>query len=288
MKFNRLIIYPWMILFFFFSSSEAVTGPAEPCSVCVVSPSAVHPSTENTLFIASATPTDSFQSFEDDFASEFGASTPTQKTPSVFDPFSGYNRAMTDFNDYVYINFMIPAARGYRDYTSDSFRMVTGNFFDNLTAPVRFANNLLQFKFENALEELGRFTVNSTIGLFGFFDPASSEGLERHPEDFGQTLGYYGFGSGFHFVLPLLGPSNLRDIIGMSGDSWISPVSYYHGREYNLFENQDQSIGARVFDNLNVRSNDPEAYIKIKTDALDLYTFLREAYEQNRVKQIKE
>lgn len=288
-KYRRYIIWPVMVISFLFLPLEA-NNTQDPYDVYIV-PSAYQDVTADyevyRLATADAPAMDFPESFENDFADEFE----TSQTPSLnsaYDPFSSYNRAMTDFNDFVYVEFLTPAAKRYRDNTPDGLRMVMGNFFDNITFPIRFANNLLQMKTTQAAEELGRFLVNSTIGLFGFFDPASSEGLEQHPEDFGQTLGYYGVGSGFHFVLPILGPSNLRDIVGMSADSWISPVSYYHGREYNLLENQEQSMGARALETLNLRSKDPDAYEKIKTDAIDLYPFLREAYEQNRQKQIKE
>ena len=160
--------------------------------------------------------------FFDDFDNEFAKT--EEKHP--FDPLSGYNRVMTTFNDKLYINVLNPVATGYSNTLPQSFRISVSNFFDNLLFPIRFVNNLLQFKFQNCTEELGRFVVNTIWGLGGFMDPASSElGWKAHNEDFGQTLGFYGVGEGFHVVLPFLGPSNLRDMVGLVADGYVSPIS---------------------------------------------------------------
>ncbi|NIP49124.1 MAG: VacJ family lipoprotein, partial [Phycisphaerae bacterium] len=141
---------------------------------------------------------------------------------SQFDPLSGYNRVMTQVNDRVYFWALKPVAQGYSAVVPEPARLAVGRFFRNLLMPVHFANNLLQLKPKGAMTELARFAINSTVGVLGFADPAQKHfDLQPYPEDFGQTLGYYGVGSGFHIVLPLLGPSNLRDTVGLIPDHFL-------------------------------------------------------------------
>ncbi|WP_419765603.1 MAG: VacJ family lipoprotein [Arcobacter sp.] len=221
-----------------------------------------------------------------DFSDEFN-----DKKLEVFDPLSGYNRVMTSFNDKVYIYVFDPVTRGYKTVMPEVARTGVSNFFDNLLFPIRFVNNLLQFKFENSAEELGRFLVNSTFGLLGFMDPASEElGWEAHDEDFGQTLGFYGMGSGFHIVLPILGPSNLRDTFGLVASAYVSPLNDMGDSDlkYKIPNNSEQTIYISTSNNINKNSFTLGRYQDLKKDALDLYPFLRNIYEQKREKEIKE
>ncbi|QKF81615.1 VacJ family lipoprotein [Halarcobacter ebronensis] len=206
------------------------------------------------------------------------------------DSFEGYNRAMTSFNDYFYINVLNPVAKGYKEVIPEPGRIAIANFFDNLMFPIRFLNNILQFKFQNALEETGRFVVNSTIGIGGLLDRASENGLKEHKEDFGQTLGYYGFGSGAHIVLPILGPSNVRDIVGLAADMYINPVTDLgkHDIDYKIPDEGWETIAIGTFQTINKTSLNIGQYENLKKDAIDLYPFLRDIYEQNREKAIKE
>ena len=207
----------------------------------------------------------------------------------VYDPLNGYNRAMTTFNDKLYMYILAPTARGYRYVVHKDIRKGVNNFFNNILYPVRLINNLLQGKFKNSLEETERFVINTTIGFFGFFDPAKSEfGIKQHNEDFGQTLGYYGVGAGPHIVLPFFGPSNLRDTFSMYPDSLANPVDYYKKRGYNLANSGEQSLGITIFEKVNKTSLEGETYMKIREDAVDLYPYLRDMYEQYRENQIKE
>lgn len=227
----------------------------------------------------------------DNFADEFDKEFAKTEEKHVFDPLSGYNRVMTNFNDKVYINVLNPVATGYSNTFPQTFRVAMSNFFDNLLFPIRFVNNLLQFKLDNCAEELGRFVVNTIWGLGGFMDPASSElGWEAHKEDFGQTLGFYGVGEGFHIVLPLLGPSNLRDMVGLVADGYVSPVSATGASDiqYKIPENIAQQLGIQVGDTINSTSLRLGQYENIKKDSLDLYPFLRDIYSQSRNKQIEE
>jgi phospholipid-binding lipoprotein MlaA len=199
----------------------------------------------------------------------------------VIDPLSGYNRLMTRVNDKIYFWLLKPIARGYRAVTPEWARLGVGRFFRNLLMPVRFVNNLLQLKAKRAGTELARFVLNTTIGVLGFGDPAANRfDLQAYPEDFGQTLGHYGVGSGFHIVLPLLGPSNLRDTLGLIPDYFLDPVSY--------IDDTGTQLAVRAYDRVNDTSLHLGEYESLKKDAVDLYTFLRDGYEQRRIKQIEE
>ncbi len=221
----------------------------------------------------------------DDFEAEFNETA----TSNTFDPLSGYNEIMTSFNDTFYEYILRPVAKGYIYVVPDTGRECVSNVFDNLLFPVRFVNNLLQFKFENSLEELGRFAINSTLGFAGLIDVAKNDyGLVPHDEDFGQTLGYYGIGSGFHVVLPFLGPSNVRDIVGLAGDWWASPLTYIDERNINLLDNSDQSWAVAGFKFTNTASFHLDEIDMLRKDAIELYPYLRDIYEARRTKQISE
>lgn len=200
----------------------------------------------------------------------------------VVDPLRGYNEFMTEVNDRIYFWILQPAATGYRAVLPQFIRRGIARAFVNIQFPMRFVNNALQLKFKQAAGEAERFLLNSTIGILGFADPAESWfGLAPHPEDFGQTLGHYGAGGGFHIVLPLLGPSNLRDALGRVTDLYLlDPVGQY----------QDSRVvtAARVIETVNKTSLELGQYESLRKDAIDLYPFLRDVYEQNRNKQIKE
>ena len=223
----------------------------------------------------------STQDFENEFSNE--------KTETLFDPLSGYNEVMTSFNDSVYVYVLRPTAQGYAYIMPLPVRESISNVFDNLLFPIRFINNALQFKFQNSMEELGRFVINSTLGIAGIMDVASSQfDLKPHAEDFGQTLGFYGLGNGFHVVLPFLGPSNLRDIVGLAGDTWASPLSYIESRHANLLDSDEESWALTGFSLLNKTSLHVEEYDALRKDAIELYPFMRSLYESRRNKLISE
>lgn len=221
-------------------------------------------------------------SFEDEFDEEF------EDKKDVSDPFESYNRAMTGYNDDVYIHLLTPISKGYASFMPKPARVGISNFFANLKTPLSSINNLLQLKVKNTASELGRFLINSTVGILGFMDIAKDHmGLEPHVEDFGQTLGYYGVGSGAHVVLPFFGPSNLRDIVSLSVDGYVSPISagrYSYQIPQNLAETTLIQSGYRV----NQNSLHIGEYESFKKDALDFYMFLRDAYEQKRDKEISQ
>ena len=223
---------------------------------------------------------------ENEFDSEFSI-----KKEEIFDPLSGYNRYMTTFNDKVFLNILNPISKGYAYITPEPIRIGINNFFENIMFPVRFSNNLLQLKFQNSSEELERFVINSLWGLGGVLDSATNElHIKSHKEDFGQTLGFYGVGEGFPIVLPFLGPSNLRDTVGIIPDSYVSVLSTTGSSDlnYKIPNNLLQEVGIKTFDTINSTSLTLGEYESIRKDALDLYPFLRDIYSQARKKQIEE
>lgn len=224
----------------------------------------------------------------EEFEEEFSE----QETDTTTDPFNSYNRWMTSFNDKVIIYALNPVSEGYAYVIPKPLRVGISNFIDNLKFPVRFVNNLLQGKFQNSSDELERFIINSTVGLAGLMDPATNvmtTPIPAHNEDFGQTLGHYGMGSGYHIVLPFLGPSNVRDILGITGDMGLSPLVNVRGLEnYKIPKNFGQSVGIYTIYLINRTSLHLGEYESLKEDAIDLYPFLKDIYEQKRISDIAE
>lgn len=199
----------------------------------------------------------------------------------VFDPLISYNRFMTKFNDKAYFWFFKPVARAYSEVTPQLVRVSVSRFFKNLAWPIRVVNNLLQLKFKRAGIETARFAVNTTMGIAGFTDPARAWlHLSPCPEDFGQTLGLYGVGPGIPIVLPFIGPSNVRDAIGLVPDHFLDPVTY--------LDDWEAAIAIRTYSRLNTVSLHIGEYERLKEGAVDWYIFLRNAYEQNREQAIGE
>lgn len=227
--------------------------------------------------------------FEQDRDDDIDSFNDEMQAKKVCDPLSGYNRLMTSFNDGAYEYVIRPVATGYSYVLHKEIRISVDNFFNNIYAPVSFVNNILQGKFIYALQEGARFVINTTIGLAGLFDPAKSHfEIEVHKEDFGQTLGFYGVGSGPHIVLPLLGPSNLRDLAGMYPDSFVTLIDFDSHSYWTLTDTPAEYIGAKSFEHLNYISLNKEKYEKMREDAIDLYPYLRDVYEQRRNKLIEE
>ena len=190
------------------------------------------------------------------------------------DPFEPVNRAVYQFNEGFDKLLAKPAAEFYRAVVPDVIRTGVGNFFSNLNDVIVALNNLLQGKVPEAVNDVGRILVNTTLGVFGVMDPATALGVEKHNEDFGQTLGYWGLGSGPYIVLPFLGPSSARDTVGWVGDVYSWPPTYLESsRARNVL------IGARF---IAARADLLEAGKLLETAALDPYEFLRDAYLQRR------
>ena len=180
---------------------------------------------------------------------------------------------MTTVNDKMYIYAFNPLSETYAAILPEPLRIGISNAIKNLQYPIRLSNNLLQGKFKNAADETERFLTNSTIGLLGFMDPATNlVHVPEHKEDFGQTLGFYGVGAGFHVVLPFFGPSNLRDIAGLTLDVYASPLVNIKGFEnYKIPDNFGQSVAIATLYYVNKNSLELGQYESLKADALDLY-----------------
>ena len=198
---------------------------------------------------------------------------------SIADPIEPVNRAFFQFNDKVYHWVLKPVAVGYEATFSELVRVSVKNFFSNVKMPIRFVNSLLQGKFAGAGTELARFGINTTIGFAGFFDVAKYKfDLEPSDEDFGQTLGFYGLGGGMYIVWPLLGPSTLRDTVGMVGDAALNPVSYISPFEV--------PFSLRLTETVNSTSLDINAYDDLIAASVEPYTGVKDAYIQYRKNQI--
>ena len=200
------------------------------------------------------------------------ANTPPHEDAS--DPLEPINRVVDKFNDNVDRAIIKPAARGYEKVLPAPARNSVTNFFGNLGEPLIIVNQILQGKGKDGISDTGRFLVNSTIGLFGLFDPATQMGLVKHDEDFGQTFGRWGIGEGWYVVLPILGPSTIRDTVGKVGDYQFDPVAQHEEvRERNALN------GLHLVDR---RANLLRATAVRDTAALDQYLFTRESYRQLR------
>ncbi len=218
-----------------------------------------------------------FDEFEDEFVVEAGG---TSVPSPVFDPLAGYNRFVFSVNDKAYSWIVEPVARSYAFIVPESPRIAIHRFFANLRFPIRLVNNVLQGDFQDAAAEATRFGLNTTVGILGFFDPAAvSYGIHAREEDFGQTLGRFGVGDGVPLVLPLLGPSNLRDAFGKIPDYFLDPGTYI----------QPGTVRAsvRICELENGTSLKLGEYEDLKEASLDPYTFFRDAYKQNRDERIK-
>jgi phospholipid-binding lipoprotein MlaA len=143
----------------------------------------------------------------------------TELDVEVYDPMEGFNRGSYRFNHYFDKYFFLPIVSGYQFIMPDYAEDRVSNFVDNVYEFNNFTNNLLQLKFKRTGITLSRFVINTTVGIAGLWDPATHGGLRRQPEDFGQTLGHYGAGHGPYIVLPIFGPSNLRDTTGLITDT---------------------------------------------------------------------
>jgi len=199
----------------------------------------------------------------------------------VSDPFESFNRAVFKFNDATYVHVLKPIARGYRSVVPQRGRESIGNFFSNLLAPVRIVNSAFQLKGQDASNETFRFLINSTIGVLGLFDVAKNDfRINIKKEDFGQTLGHYGVGNGPYLVIPFLGPSTIRDGVGLLVDgTWLDPIAY--------LDETGEYLAVKFVDIETTISLDKDTYEAIKKDSLDPYIFLRDAYIQHRTGAVK-
>jgi phospholipid-binding lipoprotein MlaA len=213
-----------------------------------------------------------------------GACNTLQKTDDIrvqtsADPLQSFNRKVYAFNDVADKVVLKPVATAYSNVVPSPVRTGIDHFFSNLGEPLNVLNSLLQGKFDNALHSTYRFTVNSTLGLFGFFDVANNYDVVEKPEDFGQTLAAWGLEPGRYLVLPFFGPSNVRDGFGRLGGS----LAFYPNSM--LTDSSTASLGLTVLGAIDARARILGAG-NVLDSQLDPYQFLKVAYEADRVKRL--
>ena len=210
-----------------------------------------------------------YEELEDPFA-------PTEEIPELTDPLEGYNRFMFDVNEGIYDNVMEPVARGYRAVIAEDFRMAISNIFDNAFAPVKLLSSLLQGDFAKSGRVIARTLINTTVGIGGLLDVAEQEyGIKNVNEDFDQVLGYYGVPTGPYIVLPVLGPSTLRNATGRAVDSLMSPGIAFA---------PDIAVGVATSlgENINDASFILDDKEQLEDSAIDEYESVRDFYQQYR------
>lgn len=205
------------------------------------------------------------------------ATKPVTLTDPERDPWEGYNRQIHAFNQSVDRAIVRPVARGYDKIMPDAPQRGVRNFFRNLDYPVTLINSLLQGNMERAFTSTGRFMMNTTIGLLGFFDVASKAGIPHYREDFGQTLAVWGWEDSRFLVMPFLGPFTVRDLLGRSFYGYAHPISY-------MIREHDQYIPL-VVDLITLRAE----LLPLQADidaAADPYVLIRDVFLQNRLYEI--
>ena len=264
------------------------TGPGEPqAPVILVASAAPAGSEEN----GQSAPSDELF---DPFAK--GGEGPVEE----YDPWEPFNVKIFEFNRQVDRWVLKPVAKGYDFIMPNAAQIGISNFFYNLRFPPRFLNNVFQGKAKGAGIEVGRFLVNSTVGIGGFFDVAQHLDFKTSEEDTGQTLGFYGMPPGPYLVLPLLQPFSVRDFIGFLGDMALNPINWLVAPIIevegipSVIAHSDRmlsttiQLSARVAEIVNERSLNLEKFQGVEEATLDLYTAVRNAYLQKRARAILE
>ncbi|MFZ5492120.1 MAG: MlaA family lipoprotein [Pseudomonadota bacterium] len=211
---------------------------------------------------ASASSDDDFAEWEQDTGVE------------VSDPLERINRGVFWFNEQADRFVIKPVAKGYDWLLPKPVKRGVSNVFDNLFTPVVAVSDLLQGNFQESAEDVGRFVVNSTVGVVGIFDVATGWGLEKRREDIGQAFGAWGIGAGPYLVLPILGPSNVRDGVGLVGNYFLSPQNY--------IEDDGVRWGVIALGGIDTRYRLLDASTVLEQAALDRYAFVRSSYAQHR------
>ncbi len=221
-------------------------------------------------------------------------------TGEDYDPWESLNSKVFEFNRQVDRFILKPVAKGYNFVVPDLFQVGISNMFYNLRFAPRFLNNVFQGKMKGAGIEVGRFLLNTTVGIGGFFDLAKDVNLVTPEEDLGQTLGFYGVKPGPYLVLPLLPPFTVRDFTGFLGDIALNPINWLVApiievegipsviAHKNRTTTSIVQIGARVGEIVNERSRNLEKFQGVEEATLDLYSAVRNGYLQTRAKAIRE
>ncbi|BFU94551.1 MAG: protein of unknown function [Nitrospira sp.] len=225
---------------------------------------------------------------------------PDEATGEEYDPWEPLNTRIFEFNRQMDKYVLKPVAQGYDLIVPDLVQIGVGNIFYNLRFVPRFLNNIFQGKLKGASIEVGRFVLNSTVGIAGFFDLAQDVNLVTPEEDLGQTLGFYGVKPGPYVIVPFLAPYTVRDLIGYVGDIFLNPINWMFAPIIEVdgvpsvisHANRNTStavqIGARVGEIVNDRSRNLQKFQGVEEATFDLYTAVRNAYLQQRARQIRE
>ncbi len=250
---------------------RATIGWASIACMLALAPFAV-PALGDDAVVAEVDETFSDPLFDEEYQTELGASVP--------DPIETLNRKFFRFNDTVDQHVLVPVTNAYQFVVPSPIRASIRRVFRNLQSPIHLVNNLLQLRFRDAAETLGGFALNSTAGFAGLFDPGTEVGWEQHPSDFGQTLGVFGVRSGPYLVIPLLGPSTVRDAVGNMVDRAFDPLTYLLGVGNLLF------IGGS--NGFVMREANSKALEALRDSSVDYYAAMRSAFTQNRESRIAE
>ena len=199
-----------------------------------------------------------------------------------YDPIEPVNRAIFDFNDSVDEYVLEPVGRAYRDNLPDAVQTGIGNFFENLRYPSYLVSDIFQGKFEQVLDHTGRFLINTTVGIGGLIDFASEWGLPVHDEDFGIALAYHGVPAGPYLVLPILGPSSVRDGVGRIVDGFLDPIGWVGYSSLSAGTKAAIIAGSLGVKLVHTRAGLLQAVETAKESSVDYYLFVQGAYYQHR------
>jgi phospholipid-binding lipoprotein MlaA len=208
---------------------------------------------------------------------------PAAAAENFNDPYEDTNRAIFGFNQTVDKNVLVPVANAYRTVVPPPMRQSLHDFLRNLNGPVIFANDVLQGDPNLAAKTLARLAVNTTIGVGGLFDVATRIGIPYHTNDFGITLAHWGFVAGPYVIVPILGPSNPRDLVGQVADSYMDPADYF-ATSHRVWA---AVVARTVTSGIDERSRNIKTLAEIEKTALDYYATIRSLYRQRREAQIR-
>ena len=210
-------------------------------------------------------------------------------TKATEECFENTSRAVFKFNMAFDDIILEPIAKGYNKLPNP-IKRGTSNFTSNIGTLMSIPNNFMQGNFKQLGHSVGSFVVNSSVGLLGFLNPAEKIGLKPHKEDVGQTLGLYGFGSGCYFVLPIFGPTTVRDSIGMLADTFVDPFAYVTVREHEIFNVSGSSIdyfATKGTTGVDFRADNDLNFESLEKNSIDLYSSFKSIYLQDRENKIK-
>ena len=203
--------------------------------------------------------------------------------------FENTSRAVFNFNMAFDDAILEPIAKGYNKLP-DPIKTGTSNFTSNIGTLLSIPNNILQGNFKQLGHSVGSFALNTSIGIFGFLNPAEKIGLRPHKEDVGQTLGSYGVGTGCYFVLPILGPTTARDVVGLIADSFVDPFAHVTIREHELLGisgNKLDYFTVRGTGVIDFRADNDTNFENLEKNSIDLYSSFKSIYLQDRENKIK-